>query len=587
MANREQNGKAQELLSPVHSLFMGEVLEQQVFPYPEISQEQKEMGQEMINAIQKFAKEHIHSAEFDEKAEIPLEVLAGMAEMGLFGLGVEEVFGGLELSYSLYCRTFSEIAGLDASLAATMGAHQSIGFKALVNQGTAEQKKKWLPKLASGEHFASFCLTEPGSGSDAYSIKTKATLNKDGTYTLNGQKLWITNAGLSEFYTVFCKTEHPEGEKISCFVVEKGTPGLSFGEREKKMGIKASETRAVFFDNVVVPAENLIGGLGKGFKIAMEVLNTGRLSLGAGCVGGMKDVLKLATLHAKNRKQFGKSLAEFGLIQEKLSQMSALTYATESLVYFTTGLMGKGMSDFSLEAAVCKVFGSEAMWKTIDMGMQIAGGNGYMKEYPYERIMRDTRINLIFEGTNEILRCFLALGGVQGPSQKLKELGKLTDISNVLNAPIKSLGLLTDFAKKRVSKAMHTKKLEKIHPRLEKYAEEYMTMVSAFAIEVEGALIKHGKKIVDQELAQKRIADMVIDLYVLMAVFSRTTLVLENKKLSEADAEYYVGLTKITYRNLRQDFQMNLKHMKTNLDNTTQKVSDAVCEREGYGLDVI
>jgi acyl-CoA dehydrogenase family protein 9 len=355
--------------SIVGSFFFGEFNENLVFPYPHLSDTQVETAKEMTAAVDQFAKDNINGEKFDKEAHLPKEVIEGLSEMGLLGLGVPEDLGGLGLDYTLYCRVFAQVASHDGAVATMIGAHQSIGYRALLNEGTDAQKKKWLPKLASGEVIAAFCLTEPGSGSDAYSIKTKAIDNKDGTYTITGQKLWISNGGMAGFYSVFCKTDHEiDGkivEKISCFIVEGNMAGLSFGEKENKMGIRASETRAVYFDKIIVPKENILGELGKGFKIAMNVLNSGRLSLGAGCASGMKMILDLATNHAANRKQFDRPIAEFGLIQEKLAKMAAMTYATESVVYLTTGNMIKGMNDYFMETAVCKVLGSESLWSSI------------------------------------------------------------------------------------------------------------------------------------------------------------------------------------------------------------------------------
>lgn len=580
-----------EIHSIVNGMFFGEIHEEDVFPFPNFSDSQVEMAKEMCNAINKFAEAEIDSVKLDETAVIPDNVTQGLAGLGLFGLAVEENYGGLNLDYTLYARVFQEVAGIDGSIATMLGAHQSIGFKALLNEGNAKQKEEWLPKLASGEVMASFCLTEPGSGSDAYSIKTKAKKNADGTYTITGQKLWITNAGSSGFYSVFCKTDHEVNgktvEKISCFIVNKDMPGVSFGEKEKKMGIKASETRAVYFDNVVVPASNMIGEPGQGFKIAMNVLNTGRLSLGSGCVGGMKVILKLATNQAKGRKQFGKSIAEFGLIQDKLAHMAAHTYAAESIVYMTTGQITRGLKEYSMESAVCKIYCSEALWSTIDQAMQIAAGNGYMKEYPYERIMRDSRINLIFEGTNEILRCFLALSGVKAPSDNLKELGKVADVSKALQDPIKSLGVLSGFAKKRIGKMVAAKTLTKVHPSLQEHANDFTEMINDFSIKVENSLIKFGSKIIDQELVQKRLANMVIELYVTAAVMSRTTSILNNSKVSDDDKEYISGLTEIALRESRQKFMENIKRMDKNYDREVKSVTEALVKRESYGLDII
>lgn len=577
--------------SVVGSFFYGEIDEDGVFPFPHFSPEQVEIAKEFTDAFRKYAEAQIDAAKMDEEAKIPDEVMKGLAELGLYGLGVEEQYGGMNLDYTLYSRVFSEVASIDGSTATFLGAHQSIGYRALINDGSEEQKQKWLPLLASGEKVAAFCLTEPGSGSDAYSIKTKAVKNDDGSYTITGQKLWITNGGLADFYSVFAKTDHEidgkQVEKISCFIVEKGMEGLSFGEKENKMGIRASETRAVYFDKVVVPAENMIGEPGKGFKIAMNVLNSGRLSLGAGCIGGMKSIMELATEHAKGRKQFGKTITEFGMIQEKLAHMAALTYATESVVYMTTGNMCKGMKDYFLESAVCKVFSSECLWQVVDTGLQIAAGNGYMREYPYERIMRDSRINLIFEGTNEILRCFIALSGIRGPSEKLKELGKISNMSAALEDPIKSLGVLTDFAKNRISKMIATRSLAQAHPKFEEWTSEFSSMLGGFSIQVENTLIKYGKKIIDHELPQQRLANMAIHLYAMVSVISRTTAILNDEKIPQDKKDYCLNLSEYALRYSKHHFVSNLKGMNKNIDKTIQSISDSVSDYDGYGLDII
>lgn len=580
-----------EIPSLAQAMFYGEVLEDEAFPFPHLDDNQVEMAKAMIDAIDKFAQDSIDSAKFDRDAKIPQEVLEGLAALGLCGLAVGEEYGGLGLDTTLYARVFSQIAGIDGAIATTLGAHQSIGYKALLNDGNEEQKKFWLPKLASGEVFGAFCLTEPGSGSDAYSIKTKAVKNADDTYTINGQKLWITNAGLAGFYSVFAKTDHTENgetkEKITCFIVEKDREGVSFGEKEDKMGIRASETRAVYFDNVKVPASNIIGEPGKGFKIAMNVLNTGRLSLGSGAVGGMKSILKMAAAQANTRKQFGDYIANFGLIQEKLATMAANIYASESMVYMTTGKITRGMKDFSHESAICKVYCSEKLWDTIDKATQIAAGNAYMKEYPYERIMRDCRINLIFEGTNEILRIFNALSGIKGPSDNLKELGKIADVSKALKDPIKSVGILSDFAKKRLSKYIGSKTLTKIHPSLEKHGHEFVVQLKDFGIAVENTIMKYGKNIIGNELAQLRIANMSIELYAQLCVLSRTTSILSKTEVSEEQKEYVKNLTDFICKNSRQTFKSNLKLLSSSTDALIPKISKVVSKDEGFGFDIV
>ena len=236
--SEENSTETKKINSVAAGFFYGEIDETAVFPFPHFSEEQKEMAMAMNDAVNKFAEDKIDSEKFDEEAMIPEEIIQGCAELGLMGLAVDEQYGGMGLDYTLYSRVFSEIAGHDGSVATMLGAHQSIGYRALINEGTEEQKSKWLPKLATGEAIAAFCLTEPSSGSDAYSIKTKAVDNGDGTFTITGQKLWITNGGRADFYSVFCKTDHEidgeKVEKITCFIVEKGMEGVSFGEKENK-----------------------------------------------------------------------------------------------------------------------------------------------------------------------------------------------------------------------------------------------------------------------------------------------------------------------------------------------------------------
>ena len=576
------------------SLFFGEINEDIAFPFPEFTDEQKETAKDFINAVDNFAKTHMDSAKFDREGAFPEEYIDGLKELGLYGLYVPEKYGGMDLDPTLASRIFQQISGHDAASAVYLGAHQSIGYKALYNDGTEEQKTKWLPDLTCGKKIAAFCLTEPGAGSDAYSIKTKAHDNGDGTFTITGQKLWITNGGLADFYSVFCKTDHEidgkKVEKITCFAIEKnaeGSRGISFGEKENKMGIRASETRAVYFDKVIVPKENVLGEFGKGFKVAMQVLNSGRLSLGAGSVGGMKTILKLATEQAKGRIQFNRPICEFGLIQQKLSHMASQTYAAESVIYLTTGLIGKGMREYHLESAICKVFCSEALWSVVDSGLQIAAGSGYMCEYPYERLLRDSRINLIFEGTNEILRVFVALSGIKEPAESLRELGKISDITNVLKDPIKSVGIFTDFVKGRLKKIIGGRHITRHHRDISKEASIFSGFLGQFSLQVENTLIKYGKKIIGNEYPQGRIANMAGDLYVMLAVISRTTSILENKNIDQQKKDYIKLLFQESFYSLKYDFSSNLKSMGKNFDRDTQKLSEFICQENGYGLDII
>ncbi len=416
-------------------------------------------------------------------------------------------------------------------------------MKPLLLFGTDEQKKKWLPDLAAGKLVAAFCLTEPEAGSDAASLKTTADYDaKTDKYVLNGTKQWISNGGFATFFSVFARV--PSGaadghKEICCFAVvtnPDGTlPGLSRGAEEKKLGLCASSTCQIIFENCRIPAANLIGGKGHGFKIAVETLNTGRTSLGAGSVGGSKMMIQLAVGHATQRKQFKTRIADFEMIRDKISRMTATTYALESMVYLTASLVDRHVGDYSLEGACCKVFGTEVLWQNINDGLQIAGGNGFMNEYPYGRALRDSRINMIFEGTNEILRLLIALSG-------MKELGdSLKEVQSALKSPLAQRGILTEYAHKRLKGVITHDKLTKVHPSLAPEADQVGRYAGIFANACETILRKHGKKVVDREYQQERLADVLIDLYAQIATLSRVTAAIEKKGEEKAAGEVEIA----------------------------------------------
>jgi len=562
------------------SLFAGELRQEMVFPYPHMPADEKENLQIIIESLREFVRDHLNAEAIDRQGFIPKEVYDALKQLGFFGLSIPEKYGGAGLSQTSYSRVFEEICNYDASLAVSLGGHLSIGSKGIVLFGSDQQKEKFLPRMASGEWMGAFALTEAGAGSDAAGIQSKAVLDAGKNFfTLNGGKIWITNGGIADVHTVFAKTDMMEGgekkEKITAYLVERSMPGFSSGKPEEKLGIHGSNTTSLNFDNVKVPVENMLGAMGKGFKVAMEVLNVGRLGLASGCVGGAKVMAKMAVEHAKNRKQFGKPIADFEMIQEKISRMMVDIYAAESMVYLTTALADRQM-DFSLESAASKIFASETVWRVSDEAMQIAGGIGYSKDYPFERALRDARINLIFEGTNEILRAFIALSGMQGPGEYLKKIGK------ALRDPIKGFGLLTGYAARKVKDTVAADKLQNIHPKLGDEAEKFNEYADELRSGTEKVLMKYGKEVITRQFAQRRIADMAIDLYAMVAVISRLDTLL--KSAVPAENDLIVGRMFIddAWRRIRR----NVRQLDTNMDKSRKEICEIVYERGVYPFKV-
>jgi acyl-CoA dehydrogenase family protein 9 len=437
------------------SLFHGVIADGLLFPYPQAAPSEVDQLHMMLDSVRRFFSQNVDSKRIDRERQIPPDVIDGLKKLGLFGMLVPEAHGGLGLSTTAYARVMEEVAALDASVAVTLGAHQSIGMKGLLLFGNDEQKARFLPRFATGELVAAFALTEPGAGSDAAAIQTRAEQLPSGDYRLSGSKIWITNGGFADDFTVFARTSAPHESakpRITAFLVERGK-GVTTGPNEHKLGIRGCSTTEVFFDEVVVPAANILGEAGRGFKVAMEVLNSGRLGLASGCVGQARQLIKLATERVQERKAFGRHIGEFGIIKDKIAHMLSETYALESMTYMTTAMVDAKISDYSIESAICKVYGSETLWRIANETLQIAAGVGYMEDYPYERHLRDARINLIFEGTNEILRCFIALSGMQGPGHELVE------VARAMREPIKGFGLLSDFAIRRGRRALGRERL--------------------------------------------------------------------------------------------------------------------------------
>lgn len=574
----------------VRGLFAGELADELLFPYPAPLDERRpdearEVRSLVATLSRMVASGLIDSAKFDAQETIPDEVIQAMADAGFLGIATPREFGGLGLSMSAYARVFGAIASIDPSLGVFMGVHCGLCTKAIVLFGNDVQKRRYLPPLARGETRGAYALTEPETGSDAQHIVSTATRSPDDAgWVLNGRKHWIGNGNRAEVIVTFAQTPVERAgeivERPTAFIMRPDMPGFRVVRTIHKMGIRGSTQAELEYKNMFVPDDHVLGEVGKGFRVAVNALNGGRLSLASGCTTATKRLLGEMTRYAEARVQFGAPLAAFEITQRKLATVASQAYAADAMVGSLAAALDDDKVDASLEAACVKVFASELVWRAADEMVQIAGGRGFVQPWPYERYLRDARINRIFEGANEILLLFVGLNGIQGPAQQLMELAA------ALKNPVRNWLLMSEYARDRVRSAIGAtdKFVVTIHPRLDKHRKYVEKHTAEMAQLTDRAIKQHRQEILNRQLVVERLAQMATEIYARTCTLARTQRLLDQRGERECARE--LALTDLFCRESGMRFR-EARNGLNEPDNTTDalRISVAATVRadRGYG----
>lgn len=526
--DQEQQRLAEELIfsgkkkpSFAKQFFFGVFDANRIFPYPTPSEADVKNINELLVQLKNFADKEINPDWIDRNGTIPENVVRGLGNLGIMGITVPQEYGGLGMSQDAYCRTTEFLASRCASTALLVNAHQSIGVKAILLFGTPEQKARWLPKLSSGEQIAAFSLTEPNAGSDASGIETRAVYDPSrNAYLLTGNKQWTTSGSIASVLVVMAKTavETPQGiqDKVTAFIVTPDMPGFQVTAHAlEKVGMRGTKTANLSFNNMIVPAENVLGPIGGGLRVCLTALDYGRTTFGATCTGAAKFLMQRAIYHSKTRYQFKRPLASFAMVKKMIATMSALTYAMDASTYMTAGLIDSDASDVMLESAILKVFSSEALWQILYDTMQIYGGRSLFSSEPLERMMRDARLNMIGEGSNEVLRVFIGAVGMRDVGMELK------GFVDSLKDPWKAPESIWQYGRQH----WHRRKTTTVVPvrsnLIEDEARALGRAIKRFGYAVVRALGKHREQIVEQQLVLNRISTSAISIYTMAAVLSK------------------------------------------------------------------
>src|SRR2546423_2531046 len=502
-------------------LFLGNFVADWVMPYPRLDSEKQTELETALADVREMLDRELDSDWIDRNADIPRNLIDGLARTGVLGMTAPREVGGRGFSQMQYCRILEEIGMRDASASGFVNAHHSIGIRALILFGSREQQAEWLPGLVAGDKRAVFALTEGEAGSDAANVRMAATASGDGShYVLNGEKRYIPNAAVSQVWTVMARTpvpDKPGKDAITAFLVTPETAGVEMIEgRMPKLGIRGTATGRFRLNNVRVPKENILGPLGKGLRVALTVLDFGRTTFGACCTGAAKHCLQLAIEHANSRQQFKKTLGNFDLVKKKIARMAADVYAMEAMTNVTASLIDRGLEDYMIETAMLKVFTTERLWEAVNDAFQIHGGSAYFTDLPLERILRDARINQIGEGSNEVLTSFIALVGMRGPGMEFKEI-----YDTMMSFSMNRVGKAWNAGMNRLGATVRTPNVPVQSGELRGFAGQLGRLIWRFNVAVNRALVVYREPVLDMQLIQERIAGAAMELFASTCALSR------------------------------------------------------------------
>jgi acyl-CoA dehydrogenase family protein 9 len=555
-------------------LFFGHFNAPLLFPYPELKPEERATTEAAVADVRRFCEESIDDAAIDRNAEIPQGVIDGLSKLGVLGMTAPPEYGGRNFGQLAYTRVMEVIGGHCASTAVFVNAHHSIGIRALLLFGTEEQKARFLPGLVSGKQLGAFALTEPEAGSDASNVQTTATPTPDGSgFVLNGTKRWITNGGIADVLTVMARTPGLAGgankkKEITAFLVTPDMPGFKVLEaRMAKNSIRGTATGRLAFENMFVPKENVLWQVGKGLRIALTVLDFGRTTFGASCTGVAKACVKASVRQARARVQFDQPIAEFELVKKKIAYMAACAFAMEATTAECASFIDRGFEDYMLETAMLKVWSTDVLWTVVNDTMQIYGGKGFFLDEPYERWMRDARLNTVGEGANDVLRAFIAMVGIKPLADHLMP------VLHAMKEPFRKMGTLLSFGARHLRDRWTTPDVPVRSRELRPAARRLGKRVREFHLAVLAAMRKHRESLLFREYVQERIADAACELYASSCALARLDALLSSGgNGAAADAEAGRYFLTLSDRRVRRC----LAELDDNDDADTTRAADAV-----------